>query len=115
LDENHRPSQIFYHRIGDDVADDRLIYEEKDPGFFMDVGGTRLRDWIMISIGDHETSEYRLMPANDPFATPLVVKERETGIQYDLEEGGDVFFILTNSGGAKDFRIMTAPVSDPRE
>src|SRR5690606_12437362 len=54
LDENHRPSQIFYHRLGDDVASDRLIYEEKDPGFFMDVGGTRLRDWIMISIGDHE-------------------------------------------------------------
>ncbi|TWH35915.1 MULTISPECIES: S9 family peptidase [unclassified Aminobacter] len=115
LDENHRPSQIFYHRLGDDVASDRLIYEEKDPGFFMDVGGTRLRDWIMISIGDHETSEYRLLPANDPFAAPITVKERETGVQYDLEEGGDVFFILTNSGGAKDFRIMTAPVSDPRE
>jgi len=115
LDENHRPSQIFYHRLGDDVVSDRLIYEEKDPGFFMDVGGTRLRDWIMISIGDHETSEYRLLPANDPFATPITVKERETGVQYDLEEGGDVFFILTNSGGAKDFRIMTAPVSDPRE
>ena len=115
LDENHRPSQIFYHRLGDDVVSDRLIYEEKDPGFFMDVGGTRLRDWIMISIGDHETSEYRLLPANDPFATPITVKERETGVQYDLEEGGDVFFILTNSGGAKDFRIVTAPVSDPRE
>lgn len=115
LDENHRPSQIFYHRLGDDVVSDRLTYEEKDPGFFMDVGGTRLRDWIMISIGDHETSEYRLLPANDPFATPITVKERETGVQYDLEEGGDVFFILTNSGGAKDFRIVTAPVSDPRE
>jgi oligopeptidase B len=45
----------------------------------------------------------------------LLVKAREPGIQYDLEEGGDVFFILTNSGGAKDFRIMTAPVADPRE
>ena len=43
------------------------------------------------------------------------MKPRETGVQYDLEEGGDIFFILTNSGDAKDFRIMTAPVSDPRE
>ncbi len=38
---------------------------------------------------------------------------RETGLQYDLEEGGDVFFILTNADGAKDFKIMTAPVADP--
>ena len=38
---------------------------------------------------------------------------RETGLEYDLEEGGDVFFILTNADGAKDFKIMTAPVDDP--
>ena len=31
-------------------------------------------------------------------------------MQYDLEEGGDVFFILTNADGAKDFKIVTAPV-----
>jgi oligopeptidase B len=115
LDDNHRPSQVFHHLIGTDTAQDRLVYEETDPGFFMSVGGTRLNDWIMISISDHETSEYRLLPAAMPDAEPVLVKAREAGIQYDLEEGGDVFFILTNSGGAKDFRIMTAPVSDPRE
>ena len=115
LDENHRPSQIYYHRLGDAPGADRLVYEETDPGFFMDVGGTRLNDWIMISISDHETSEYRVLPANQPEAEPLLVKARETGVQYDLEEGGDIFFILTNSGGAKDFRIMTAPAADPRE
>jgi oligopeptidase B len=115
LDDNHRPSRIFHHRLGGDSAGDRLIYEETDPGFFMDVSGTRLNDWIMIGINDHETSEYRLLPAADPLAEPVLVKARETGVQYDLEAGGDVFFILTNSGGAKDFRIMTAPAYDPRE
>lgn len=115
LDENHRPSQVLYHRLGEDTAGDRLVYEETDPGFFMNVGGTRRNDWIMVSISDHETSEYRLLPADRPDADPVLVKARETGVQYDLEEGGDVFFILTNSGGAKDFRIVTAPVADPRE
>jgi oligopeptidase B len=115
LDENHRPSRIFYHRMGANPGDDRLVYEEKDHGFFMDVSGTRLNDWIMIGINDHETSEYRLLPAGDPLAEPVLVKAREAGVQYDLEAGGEEFFILTNSGGAKDFRIMTAPVSDPRE
>lgn len=115
LDENHRPSRIFYHRLGDDAENDRLVYEEADPGFFTSVGGTRGNEWIMIAANDHETTEYRLVPADRPYEEPVVVKPRETGIQYDLEEGGDVFFVLTNSGGARDFRIMTAPVSDPAE
>ena len=112
LDANHRPSQIFYHPIGEAGAD-RLVYEEADPGFFMSVGGTRLNDHIMIAINDHETTEYRLLPANDPSAEPLVVAPRETGLQYDLEEGGDIFFVLTNADGAKDFKVMTAPADDP--
>ncbi|BCM18298.1 S9 family peptidase [Mesorhizobium sp. J8] len=113
LDDNHRPSKVFFHALGDKTENDRLIYEETDPGFFMDVSGTRANDWIMIGINDHETSEYRLLPANDPSAEPKLVAVRETGVQYDLEEGGDIFFILTNADGAKDFKIMTAPVDNP--
>ena len=113
VDENHRPSKLFFHALGTDVSQDRLVYEESDPGFFMDVGGSRNNDWIFISINDHETSEFRLLSTDDPTAAPKLVAARETGLQYDLEEGGDVFFILTNADGAKDFKIMTAPVSDP--
>ena len=113
VDENHRPSKLFFHALGTDVSWDRLVYEEGDPGFFMDVGGSRNNDWIFISINDHETSEFRLLSTDDPTAEPKLVAARETGLQYELEEGGDVFFILTNADGAKDFKIMTAPVSDP--
>ena len=113
VDENHRPSKLFFHKLGTDVSEDRLVYEESDPGFFMDVDGSRNNDWIFVSINDHETSEFRLLSTDDPTAEPKLVAARETGLQYDLEEGGDVFFILTNADGAKDFKIMTAPVSDP--
>jgi oligopeptidase B len=113
IDDNHRPSKLFFHKLGTDVSQDRLVYEESDPGFFMDVGGTRTNDWIFVSINDHETSEFRLLRSSDPTATPQLVAARESGLQYDLEEGGDVFFILTNADGAKDFKIVTAPVLDP--
>jgi protease II len=65
----------------------------------------------MISIGDHETSEYRVLAAGDPLGPQTIVSPRETGLQYDIEEGGDIF-ILTNADGAKDFKVATAP-SDP--
>ena len=113
LDPNHRPSKLFFHAVGTDPAQDRLIYEETDPGFFMNVGGTRSNEWILIGINDHETSEYRILPADEPSAEPKLVAARENGLQYDLEEGGDIFFVLTNADGAKDFKIMTAPASDP--
>ncbi|OBZ95983.1 peptidase S9 [Pararhizobium polonicum] len=113
LDDNHRPSKIFHHVIGTPQSDDRLVYEEEDPGFFMGVGGSMLDDFIYIDIHDHETSEYWLLPTSDLTGKPQLVAARETGLEYSLSEGGDVFYILTNADGAKDFKIMQTPVDKP--
>ena len=113
LDANHRPSKVYYHALGTDQKDDILVREESDAGFFMGVGGSRLNDFIFINVHDHQTSEYHLLPAGDPHATPQLVAARETGVEYDMHEGGDVFFILTNADGAKDFKIVEAPVDHP--
>ncbi|WP_275789603.1 S9 family peptidase [Pararhizobium gei] len=113
LDDNHRPSKIFHHIIGAPQSEDRLVYEEQDPGFFMGVGASMLDDFIYIDIHDHETSEYLLIPTGDLTAKPQLVSARETGLEYSLTEGGAVFYILTNADGAKDFKIMQTPVDKP--
>ncbi|OCW58440.1 S9 family peptidase [Hoeflea olei] len=113
VNDNHRPDKIFYHRLGTAQSEDLLIREETDSGFFMGVSDTSLNDFILIGVNDHETSECWVMPANDPTAAPRLVAARQTGVEYSLSEGGDVFFILTNAGGAKDFKIMQAPVGAP--
>ncbi|GAB4360647.1 MAG: S9 family peptidase [Oricola sp.] len=115
LDANHRPSKIFYHRLGTPQAQDRLVYEEPDAGFFMGVSGSRLNDFVFIDIHDHETSEYRLLRADDPSGEPVLVAPREKGVEYEMESGGDVFFILTNADNAKDFKIMTAQIEAPQK
>jgi oligopeptidase B len=113
VDDNHRPSKIFYHRLATPQSEDVLVHEETDTGFFMGVTGSRLNDFIMIGINDHETSECWVMPADDPQAKPQLVAARKTGIEYSLSEGGEVFYILTNADGAKDFKIMQTPVGAP--
>ena len=113
LDASHRPSKLMFHAVGTDGGEDRLVYEESDPGFFMGCGGTRDNRHILISIHDHETSEYRVLPADGSSFEPVLVAPRTPGLQYDLEEGGDVFFILTNADGAKDFKVMSAPADNP--
>lgn len=112
-DENHRPSKVFHHIVGQPQSEDRLVYEEEDPGFFVGVGGSLLDDVIYIDVHDHETSEYHLLSTKDLMAAPQLVAERIEGIEYSLTEGGEVFYILTNDGGAKDFKIVEAPVDAP--
>jgi oligopeptidase B len=113
LDDNHRPSKLFRHEIGTDPDADELVYEEEDPGFFMGVGKTQSGSHIVIDIHDHETSEIRVIPSEDPTHPPFLIAPRDTAIEYSLEEAGGTFYILTNVDGAEDFKIVTAPVATP--
>ncbi|MEF2073184.1 S9 family peptidase [Consotaella aegiceratis] len=108
VDSNHRPSRVYYHCLGKDSADDRLVYEEPDAGFFMGVGKTQSNEYIVIDVHDHETSEAWLIPAANPAAEPRLVAERETGVEYDVDEANGTLYILTNADGAQDFKIVTA-------
>ncbi|MEQ8827253.1 MAG: S9 family peptidase, partial [Parvibaculum sp.] len=92
VDDNHRPNRIYHHRMGTTQKEDTLIREEQDSGFFMSVSGSSLDDFVFITVNDHETSECWVLPANDPAATPRLVAARETGVEYSLCEGGEVFF-----------------------
>jgi oligopeptidase B len=112
-DENHRPVQVLHHVLGTPPTEDRVIHEEEDPGFFISIFSTRDHQWLAIGLGDHETTEVRLLPLGDPGAEPRVMERRRDGVHYEIEEGGDVWFVLTNADGAKDFKIMTAPTQAP--
>ncbi|WP_152504257.1 S9 family peptidase [Labrenzia sp. THAF82] len=113
LDDNHRPSKLFRHEIGTDPANDVLVYEEKDSGFFMGVGKTQSGDTILIDIHDHETSEVWMIPANRPETPPVLIAPRDTGVEYSVDDHGNTLYILTNLGDAEDFKIVTAPKATP--
>jgi oligopeptidase B len=120
LDDNHRPMQVWRHRLGTAQADDILVYEEKDAGWFTHIHESASGRFCVIAGGDHETSEQWLIDLNDPAtaenaatAKPRLVAARENGVQYSVADRGDELFILTNAGGAIDFKIVTAPLAAP--
>lgn len=113
LDENHRPSTLLSHIVGDNGSDDRVIYEEADPGFFMGVGKTQSGKQMIIDIHDHQTSECWYFAANESAPNPVCISKRETEVEYSVDEGNDTFYILTNADGAKDFKIVTAAIDSP--
>ncbi len=113
MDDNHRPSKLYRHEIGSDPAGDVLVFEEKDPGFFLGVGRTQSDAFIVISTHDHETSESWLIPADDPTAEPRLVAARDPGVEYSLDETNGTLYILTNADDAIDFKIVTALTDAP--
>jgi oligopeptidase B len=113
LDGNHRASSVWLHRLGTDPAEDRLVYDEPDPAWFVDIDETRSGRFAVISIFGHDASEVRVVERTDPAAPPRLIAGRREGIRYELDHRGDEFVLLTNAGGAVDFKVVTAPVDAP--
>jgi oligopeptidase B len=113
LDDNHRPMQVWRHRLGTAQADDVLVYEEQDSGWFTHIHESASGRFCVIAGGDHETSEQQLIDLSDYDAAPRLVAAREEGVQYSLADRGDELFILTNADGAIDFKLVTAPLAAP--
>jgi oligopeptidase B len=113
LDDNHRPMQVWRHRLGTAQANDVLIYEETDSGWFTHIHESASGRFCVIAGGDHETSEQRLVDLAASDAAPRLVAARETGVQYSVADRGNELFILTNADGAIDFKIVTALLDSP--
>jgi len=107
-----RSDKFFRHVLGTDKTD--LIFEEKDELFDIGTGRSRDNAVIFLEAASKTSTEVRYLPANDPNASLKVILPRQPDHEYDVAHRGDLFYIRTNKG-AKNFRIVTAPVSDPSE
>ncbi len=112
-DAEGRPARLYRRPARGGGADDVLVYEEPDDGFFMGVGLTSSRAYVVLGLGNQETSEARLIPAADPTAEPVVLEPRTVGLRYEADHWGDRFVIRTNADGAVDFKLVTADEADP--
>jgi oligopeptidase B len=113
LDDNHRARSIWRHLIGTSTAQDRLVFEESAPGWFVSVHRERMGRHASIAVRDHETSEAFIVDLERPDAPPRLVAPREAGVRYEIEIGGNRVFIRTNRDGAEDFKIVEAPLEAP--
>jgi oligopeptidase B len=106
LDQNHRPTKVFQHKIGSNSEKDLLIYEEKDPSFFCSINLSKTKNYLFIRTADHETSEYLFINLKLNEMKPVVFRKRIKKIEYDLEHHEKFFLISTNVDNAKNFKIM---------
>lgn len=113
-DKNWRHRTIKLHRLGSEAGVDVVIYHDPDEAFSCSVSLGAQEKWIILNAGDHETSEVRLIPAADPLAEPILVRARETGVEYDVDIRDETLFVHANDSH-ENFRLATAPLSAPGE
>ncbi len=107
-----RSDKFFRHVLGGEKSD--LVYDEKDELFDIGVGRTRDKAIIMLQAFSKTSTESRYLRADDPNGAFKVILPRQPEHEYDVDYRNNLFYIRTNKG-ATNFRIVTAPVSDPSE
>ncbi|KZY92684.1 MULTISPECIES: S9 family peptidase [unclassified Erythrobacter] len=112
-DDNWRVHDATMHVLGTPVSEDVELYRETmDEGFRVGTGLSAQEDWLIISTGDNETSEVRLVPASDPTAEPVLVKPRSKGVEYDVDVRDGLVWVHTNDDHV-NFRLATAKLETP--
>jgi oligopeptidase B len=120
VNEQWRTDTVLLHRIGTTHESDITLYHEPDEGFRVSVGLSASERWLVISTGDHETGETRLVPADNPTAPQIVVRERQAGVEYDADvydrgDGSEPMLYIHANDTHENFRLATAPLSAPGE
>ena len=107
-----RSDKFYRHVLGTDKYE--LIYDEKDELFDIDAARSRDKQVIFLQSSSKTSTEVHYLPASQPNASFKVIIPRTPEHEYDVNHRDGLFYIRTNKG-AKNFRVVTAPVSDPSE
>lgn len=111
MDSSMRCFDVNFHKLGTQNSEDQNIYHEKDHRFFVSLGQTNSREYLVIDSSTPSENESYIVPlGGDNFALQLV-KERRDGITYSTEHNGNHIYILTNDQGP-NFRLARSHIND---
>jgi oligopeptidase B len=112
-DDAKRSDRVWRHTLGAERSADQSVYH--DPDSLFNVGVDRLRSgaYVVINSGSFTSSESWLIDAHTPNSAPVLVAPRASDVEYAVEHGGAWLYLLTNRDGARNFKVMRAPVANP--
>jgi len=103
--------RVKSHVLGTPVAQDRLVYEEKDDSFYMGIGRTRSDEYLCIGVQSTVSSEMRCTEAKEP-GEFRVLAPRQRDFEYEADHLNGRWVISTN-WDAQNFRVMTLADGQP--
>ncbi|WP_350286018.1 S9 family peptidase [uncultured Croceitalea sp.] len=107
-----RSDKIYKHVLGTDAAQDVLVFNEEDDTFNTFVYKTKSKKYIVVGSVSTLTSEYQILPADQPNGEFKVFSKRERGLEYSISHYEDNFYVLTNKDRATNFKLMQVGTSE---
>ncbi|MCG2724668.1 MAG: S9 family peptidase, partial [Elusimicrobia bacterium] len=101
-----RWEKVFKHVLGE--KKDKEIFFEKDETFDVSLSKSKTDKYIFMSIEATLSTEYRFLDAASPDGEFKLFYLRQPKLEYDIDDGGDVFYIVHNDK-AKNFKVSTCP------
>ncbi|MFV9880662.1 MAG: S9 family peptidase [Rickettsiales endosymbiont of Dermacentor nuttalli] len=106
LNEQWRSQEIYYHKLGTDSAEDKLIFKENDSRFAVSVGKSSDKEYIFIDTRSADSNETWFIKMDDKTMTPKLILIRKGDQLYDVDHGNQLFYVRINDQG-KNFRLIT--------
>lgn len=110
LDENLRPYQVYRHKLFASEPD-VLVYEERDPRFFVSIEASHSGNFLFIGAHGKITSEVWVLDAHHPTLPARCFRKRQDGVEYHLEHQGQRFLVFNNFQ-AENFQIQEYPIQE---
>ena len=113
FDSAKRPYRLYRHVLGTKAEQDSLLYQENDVLYNVDLSKTKSRGFLIMHLGSFTSDEVHFLNANTPMAAWRMVHPRTPDLEYSVDHHGNNFIILTNEGGATNFKVVNATVANP--
>jgi oligopeptidase B len=110
LDAAKRPYRLHRHHLPTGKA--TQLFQEDDQIFLVNLEKTRDDAYLFLNVGSIETSEIYFLSADTPEGDFHVIHPRQKGLEYKVSHHTGTFYLVTNNH-AKNFKVMTAPVTRP--
>jgi oligopeptidase B len=107
-----RSYRLYLHILGTDSGQDRLVLEEKDERFNIEVNRTRSKNFLLLTAASHISSDVRFLDAATPSGDWNLIAPRIDNVEYYVEHRGEDFYIRTNDT-SQTFRVVKVPVANP--
>ncbi|MHA1198736.1 MAG: S9 family peptidase [Candidatus Heimdallarchaeaceae archaeon] len=109
-DDAQRPYILKRHLLGNPSERDMVIFEEKDIERSINVRKNRDHRYLFMSSESTLSSEILFLDLNALMGEWKVFYPREEEHEYTISHKDEYFYIVTNSDGAKNFKLMRTSV-----
>lgn len=114
FNENWRTDKVYFHKLGADPSNDKLIYHEQDSLFKVGIARSSSKKYVFIISQGHDSDETYYINMQHSDYQPILIMSKRESIRYSVDHCGEYFYIHTNDLGP-NFRLARAKVVNPSE